>query len=151
APSKLSPGRSRSDPKDLVFLLDQDLTAFVHAGLQVDVVRTTQFASVLVFDIGVGAQGVMSATHVATRGGSFALRNGHVRLNLSASAPINTQTQQRRPTDTSRHARPRSCLKAPPRSGPTEPSLPMAVKPLPSGFAPRPRRWPASWPARGLR
>src|SRR5690606_36302424 len=80
APSKLSSGRSRSDPKDLVFLLGQDLTAFVHAGLQVDVVRTTQFAGVLVFDIGVGAQGVMSATHVATRGGGFALRNGHVRL-----------------------------------------------------------------------
>src|SRR5690606_29118317 len=68
--------------KDLVFLRRQDLAAAVGAGLQVDVVRALQLARVFVLDIGVRAQGVVGAAHVATRGRYFALRNGHVRLNL---------------------------------------------------------------------
>lgn len=68
--------------KTLVFSLGQDLTTAVHAGLQVDVVRTTQLTGVLVLGVSVGAQSVMRATHVTTGRGYFALRNGHVRLNL---------------------------------------------------------------------
>ena len=64
----------------LVFLGRDDLAALVHAGLQVDVVRPLQFAGFLVLDEGIGAQGVVRATHVAARGGGFALRNGHGRI-----------------------------------------------------------------------
>ena len=64
----------------LVFLRGQNLTALVHAGLQIDMVRALQFAGFLVFDKAVGAQGVMRATHVATGRGYFAFRNGHGRI-----------------------------------------------------------------------
>src|SRR5690606_34686984 len=68
--------------KDLVFLGRQNLTAAIGAGLQVDVVRAAQLARVLVLDVRVGPQGVVGAAHIATGGRYFALRNGHVRLNL---------------------------------------------------------------------
>ena len=42
---------------NVVFRL-QNLTAAVHAGLQVDVVRAMQFASFLVLDIGAGFLGM---------------------------------------------------------------------------------------------
>ncbi len=41
-----------TEEKLMRFLRGQNLTATVHAGLQVDVVRTTQFAGVLVLDEG---------------------------------------------------------------------------------------------------
>jgi len=56
------------------------LAAAIGAGLQIDVVRAAQLARVLVLGVGVRAQGVVGAAHVATRGRYFALRNGHFRL-----------------------------------------------------------------------
>src|SRR5689334_9279088 len=55
----------------------EDLTAAVHAGLQVDVVRTAQFARVLVLDIGGTLERVGRAAHATARGRGFSLRNGH--------------------------------------------------------------------------
>ncbi|SOR28840.1 protein of unknown function [Methylorubrum extorquens] len=65
----------------------QNLTAAVHAGLQVDVVRTAQFARVLVLDIGRGLEGVGGAAHAATGGGGLSLRNGHGSVPQAKRAP----------------------------------------------------------------
>ena len=74
--------RCEAGPREvgLVFLRRDDLTALVHAGLQIDVVRALQFAGFLVFDEGIGAERVVRAPHVAPRRGYFAFRNGHGRI-----------------------------------------------------------------------
>lgn len=50
--------------KTLVFFRRDNLTAFVHARFQVNMVRTAQLARVLVFGVAVGAQRVMRTTHI---------------------------------------------------------------------------------------
>eukprot|EP01039_Chlorochromonas_danica_P012135 gene12135-13794_t len=42
----------------------QNLTAFVHAGLQIDVMRTTELSGVLVLDIRIGGERMVRTTHV---------------------------------------------------------------------------------------
>ena len=65
-------------------LLDlHDLTAAIHTGLQIDMVRTVQFTCGLVLDIGVALEGVVRAAHVALRARDFGLWNGH-RSSLSS-------------------------------------------------------------------
>src|SRR5690606_10409313 len=54
-----------------VFLRRQNLATAVHAGLQVDVVRTAQFARVLVFDVGRTLQSVCGTAHTALGRGRF--------------------------------------------------------------------------------
>ena len=87
----------------LGFLRRDHLAAFVHAGLQVDVVRALQFAGFLVFDVGIGTQGVVRTAHVAPRGGYFAFRNGHGRLSQA-------QKLKRRP-QSGHHVSAGLCLK----------------------------------------
>jgi len=53
------------------------LTAAIHTGLQIDMMRTVQFTSALVLDIGVAFEGVVRAAHVALRARDFGLWNGH--------------------------------------------------------------------------
>ena len=60
-------GNAGSSARLEAFLHLHDLAAAIHAGLQVDVMRTVKFAGRLVLDIGVALQGVMSAAHVALR------------------------------------------------------------------------------------
>jgi len=55
----------------------EHLPATIHAGLQVDVVRTAEFARVLVLDIGGLLQGVGGPAHAAARRRGFSFRNGH--------------------------------------------------------------------------
>ncbi|AHY55375.1 hypothetical protein BJS_04903 [Bradyrhizobium japonicum SEMIA 5079] len=62
-----------------LFLL-QDLTALVHAGLEVEMVRTTELAGVLVFHIGRLLDGVCRAAHATTRRRGFSSRNGHFNI-----------------------------------------------------------------------
>lgn len=53
------------NPKKLVLFRRQNLTALVHAGLQVDVVRTAQLARILVFGVRICAECMVRTTHVA--------------------------------------------------------------------------------------
>src|SRR4249919_3098887 len=55
----------------------QDLTALIHSGLQVDVVRTAQFAGILVLDIGRPLERVGGAAHAATRRRGFSFWHSH--------------------------------------------------------------------------
>src|SRR4249920_1469967 len=60
------------------FLLGlQNLPALVHAGLQIKVVRTAQFAGILVLGIGRLLQRVRRAAHATPRGRCFSSGNGH--------------------------------------------------------------------------
>ena len=54
-----------------------DLTATIHAGLQVDVMRTVQFSRCLVLDIGIILERIMGAAHIALGACDFGLWNGH--------------------------------------------------------------------------
>ena len=80
-----SSAKPRSDPGArtrpvglrLIFLGRQDLPALVHAGFEIDVVRPTQFARVLVLDVAVGRQGMMRAPHIAPGRRDFAFGDGH--------------------------------------------------------------------------
>src|SRR5271166_1952065 len=55
----------------------QNLAAAIHAAFEVDVVRTAQFARILVLDIGRRFEGVGGAAHAAARGRGFASGDGH--------------------------------------------------------------------------
>ena len=117
--------------RTLVFLGRQNLTATIGAGLQVDVVRTAQFARVLVFGVGIGSQSVVGTTHVATRGRYFALRNSHVRLNLPG------RRQTRRENNSGGPKEP------PARAGlcpNTSTSSSLAISPIRRAVSPSPRR-----------
>src|SRR6476646_9034771 len=59
------------------FLLLQHLPTLVHAGLEVEVVRTAQFAGILVLGIGRLLQCVRRAAHATPRGRCFSSGNGH--------------------------------------------------------------------------
>src|SRR6266545_4401992 len=60
----------------------EHLPALVHAGLQVDVVGTAQFAGILVLDVGRPLQGVGGPAHPAPRRRCFSLGDGHCRTPL---------------------------------------------------------------------
>src|SRR3954463_2599497 len=66
------------------FFLLQNLTALVHAGLEVEVVRAAQFAGILVLGIGRLLQGIRRAAHATPRGRCFSTGNGHVGVLLRA-------------------------------------------------------------------
>src|SRR3954452_5823630 len=60
------------------FLLGlQNLAALVHAGFQIEVVRTAQFAGILVLGIGRLLERVRRAAHATPRGRCFSSGNGH--------------------------------------------------------------------------
>src|SRR5436305_9376935 len=60
------------------FLLGlQNLAALVHAGLEVEMMRTAQFAGILVLGIGRLLQRVRRAAHATPRGRCFSSGNGH--------------------------------------------------------------------------
>src|SRR3979490_3148653 len=75
-------GRDRrsaaSPPPASGFLLLQDLAAFIHATLQVEVVRAAQFPGILVLGIGRLLQRVCRAAHATPRRRCFSTGNGHV-------------------------------------------------------------------------
>src|SRR5690606_7743258 len=50
-----------------LFLGFEDLTAAIHTALQIDMMRTTKFARVLVLDIGRGLESVSRTAHAALR------------------------------------------------------------------------------------
>src|SRR3954451_13560144 len=60
------------------FLGLQDLAALVHPALQVEMVRTAQFAGILVLDIGRLLDRIRRAAHAAARRRCFSSRNGHI-------------------------------------------------------------------------
>ena len=64
------------------FLRRQHLAAAIHAGLQVDVMRTAHFAGVLVLDIGRGLERVGRAAHAALGRRGFSFWHSH------GSAPV---------------------------------------------------------------
>ncbi len=69
------------------FLRRQNLTTTVHAGLQVDVVRTAKFAGILVFNVGRSLQRIGRTAHAALGRGSFSFRNSHLTYsNVSGKA-----------------------------------------------------------------
>src|SRR5215204_2373996 len=55
----------------------EDLATAVHAGLEVDVVRSAKLARILVLDIGRGFERVGRAAHAAARRRGLSFRNGH--------------------------------------------------------------------------
>src|SRR6266404_2804982 len=60
------------------FLLGlENLPALIHAGLQIEVMRTAQFAGILVLGIGRLLQCVRRAAHATPRGRCFSPGNGH--------------------------------------------------------------------------
>jgi hypothetical protein len=59
------------------FLRRQNLATTIHAGLQVDVVRTAQFAGILVFNVGRGLQRISRTAHAALGRRGFSFRNSH--------------------------------------------------------------------------
>jgi hypothetical protein len=59
------------------FLDLHDLTATIHAGLQVDVMRAVQFTGCLVLDIGIILERIMGAAHIALGACDFGLWNSH--------------------------------------------------------------------------
>src|SRR5215471_6463439 len=71
---RASIGRPR--PSDVGFRL-QHLPATIHAGLEIDVVRTAQLARILVFDIGRGLEGVRGASHAPPRRRGLFPWHGH--------------------------------------------------------------------------
>src|ERR1700732_3223081 len=56
----------------------ENLPTLVHAGLEVEMVRTAQFARILVLGIGWLLQRVRRAAHATPRGRCFSSGNGHV-------------------------------------------------------------------------
>ena len=59
------------------FLDLHNLTATIHAGLQVDVMRAVQFTGCLVLDIGIILERIMGAAHIALGACDFGLWNSH--------------------------------------------------------------------------
>src|SRR5438552_17120188 len=70
-------------PRSGFLLWLQDLTALVHAGFQIEMMRPPQLAGILVFDIGRLLQRVGGAAHAASRRRGFSSRNGHNRIILN--------------------------------------------------------------------
>ena len=113
-----SPGHARApsferDALEALFDL-HDLTATIHTGLQIDMVRAMQFACGLVLDISIAFQRVMCAAHVALGARDFGLWNGH-RSSLSSRLefpePAGLGRLLERPHEPERLCRrkPRSC------------------------------------------
>ena len=73
----------------------QNLTAIIHAGLQIDVVRTAQFAGILVLDIARGGESVGRATEAALHRRRFSFRNSHFLNSGPAAAPMGKTPQGR--------------------------------------------------------
>ena len=70
------------------FLDLHDLTATIHAGLQVDVMWTMQLARCFVLDIGIVLERVMGAAHIALGACDFGLWNSHgIGLSLTLKLP----------------------------------------------------------------
>src|SRR5215203_6165914 len=75
-------GRGAPSPRPPVSRLAarlKHLAAFIHAGLQVDVMRAAQFAGILVLDIARLLERVGGATHSAPGRCGFSFRDGHYR------------------------------------------------------------------------
>src|SRR4029450_7246056 len=66
----------------------QYLTATIHAGLQIDMVRAAQFAGILVLDIGRGLQRIGGTPPAALRRRSFSFWNSHGITHSSVKSPI---------------------------------------------------------------
>jgi hypothetical protein len=67
-------------------LLRENLAAAVHAGLEIDMMRTPQLAGILVFHIGWCLERIGGTPESALHPGGFAFRNGHVAVSKSARA-----------------------------------------------------------------
>src|SRR5262245_52563765 len=73
--------------EDLALRL-QYLTAAIHAGLKIDMVRTAQLTGILVLDIGRGLQRVGRTAHTTLRRRSFSFWNSHGITHSSVKSPI---------------------------------------------------------------
>src|SRR4051794_20234318 len=73
------------------FLRRQNLTAAIHTGLQIDMVRTAQFAGVLVFNVGSSLERVSRAAHTALGRACFSLRYSHFNYSTSQANTSNGQ------------------------------------------------------------
>ena len=72
------PAVSYKTQKRLETFLDlHNLTATIHTGLQVDVMRTMQFTRCFVLDIGIILERIMGAAHIALGACDFGLWNSH--------------------------------------------------------------------------
>ena len=88
------------------FLDLHDLTATIHAGLQVDVMRTMQLTCCLVFDIGIILERIMGAAHIALGACDFGLWNSHgfgLSLTLKFPATICVAATVVAPTNATPH------------------------------------------------
>ena len=81
APSDQAPCDSRVHG-----LLGENLAAAVHAGLEIDMMRTPQFARILVFHIGWCLERIRGPPESALHPGGFAFRNGHVAVSIPVRA-----------------------------------------------------------------
>jgi hypothetical protein len=80
----------RSRNSGFLVLRRQNLAAAVHAGLEIDMVRTTQLAGILVFHIGRGRERIGGAAEAALHRRGFSFRNGH-RISLGKKAVCEPQ------------------------------------------------------------
>src|SRR5207302_10766862 len=60
------------------FLGFEDLTALVHPGLEIEMMRAAQFAGILVLGIGRLLQRIRRTAHATPRGRCFSSGNGHI-------------------------------------------------------------------------
>ena len=72
-----NPARFRQDSSGFLLGL-QNLPTLVHAGFQIEVMRTAQFAGILVLGISRLLQCIRRAAHATPRGRCFSSWNGHV-------------------------------------------------------------------------
>src|SRR5436309_12826900 len=71
----------------------ENLLAAIHAGLEIDVMRTAQLARILVLDIGGGSDRIGGAAESAFHRRSLAFWNGHFGLRIWARAGIGRRQQ----------------------------------------------------------
>src|SRR4051794_36434251 len=90
---RASPGRASG--LDLGLRL-QHRPALVHAGLEIDVVRTAQFAGILVFDVGRALQRIRRPAHAPPRWRRFLFWHGHGEISSKTAAPYAPDRQNLR-------------------------------------------------------
>ncbi len=88
------------NPCDLEVTLGfENLLALVHAGLQVDVVRTVKFTGLLVFNIGCARHLVTGTAHAALGRRGFSLWNSHDKLRMCVGRIVRIGGGQRKILD----------------------------------------------------
>src|SRR6202042_3676555 len=84
SPTGLTGRRSDQESFSGVLLGLENLPALVHAGLQIEVMRTAQFAGILVLGIGRLLQGIRRAAHATPGRRRFPSGNSHIGVLLKS-------------------------------------------------------------------